>query len=54
MRKTHGLKVRCYAAHLIDLNEYLTSFPGVTLDDKIDVTEFNEIILNSMPNSWTK
>ena len=24
------------------------------MDDKIGVTELNEIILNSMPNSWSK
>ena len=41
-------------AHLIDLNKYLASFPGATLADKIDVTEFNEIILNRTPNSWSK
>ena len=41
-------------AHLIDMNEYFSSFPGATLDDKIDVTELNDIILNSIPNSWFK
>ena len=35
---------------MIDLNEYLASFLGDTLDDKIGVTELNEIILNIMPN----
>ena len=33
MKKTHRLTVRRYAAHLIDLNENLTSFPGATLTD---------------------
>ena len=54
MKKTHSLKVRHYAARLIDLDEYLVSFPGTTIYDKIGVTELNEIILNSMPNSWYK
>ena len=27
---------------------------GATLADKIGVTEFNEIILNSIPDSWSK
>ena len=27
-KKPRGLKVRFYAAHLIDLNDYLTVFPG--------------------------
>ena len=54
MKKLCSLKVRCYAEPLIDLNEYLSSFPGATLADKMDVTELNEIILNSMPTSWSK
>ena len=45
--------MRRYEARLIDLNGYLASFPGATMADKICVTELNEIILNSMPNSWT-
>ena len=39
---------------LINLNEYLASFTGETLDYKIDVTELNEILLNRMNNSWSK
>ena len=54
MKKSRSLKVRRYTAFLIDLNEYLDSFPGATLFDKIDATELNKIILNSMPNSWYK
>ena len=50
--KPRGLKVRLYVAFLIGLNKYLDSFPGATLSDKIGVTELNEILLNSMPNSW--
>ena len=50
--KPRGLKVRLYVAFLIGLNKYLDSFPGATLYDKIGVTELNEILLNSMPNSW--
>ena len=53
MKKTRSLTVRCYATQLIDLNEYSESFPGATLNDKIGVTELNEILLNSMPNSWS-
>ena len=40
--------------HLIDLNEFLPSFPGSTPTHKICMTELNEILLNSMPNSWIK
>ena len=38
----------------IDMNEYLASFSEANLAGKIGVTEFNEIILNVMPNSWSK
>ena len=52
--KPRALTVRQYTARLIDLNEYLASFPGATLNDKIGVTKLNEILLNSMNNSWYK
>ena len=39
MKKTCALTVRCYAESLIYLNEYLVSFPGADLNDKIVVTE---------------
>ena len=52
MKKTCRLNVRRYATHLIDLNEYLASFPGVTMADKITVTGLIKDILNSTPNSW--
>ena len=52
--KNRGLKVRLYAARLIDPNEYLSSLPGETLADKIDKSELKEIILNIMPNIWSK
>ena len=54
MKKTRSLTVRRYAAHLIDLNEYLESFTVATFTDKISVTKLNEILLNSMHNSWYK
>ena len=46
--------MRRNAARLIDLNEYLASFPGPTIADKIAVNELNEINLNLLPNSWYK
>ena len=52
--KPHGLTVRRYAAHLIELDEYLASFPGANFSDNIVVTESNEILLNSLPNNWSK
>ena len=54
IKKTLSLKVGHYAARLIDLNEYLASFPGKTIYNKISVTELNGVILNSMPTSWSK
>ena len=54
MRKPCGLKVRKYADRLIGLNEYLDFFPGETLMKKNGVTKLNEILPNSMPNSWSK
>ena len=52
--KPRSITLRCYVERLIDLNEYLVSFPGATLTDKIGVTAFNEILLNSMPTNWSK
>ena len=54
MKKPCSLNVRRYAARLIDLNEYLASFLGATLPDNIGVTQLNDILLNSMPTSWSK
>ena len=51
MRKPLGLKVRRYAACLIELNEYLDLFPGVNKSRKFFVTELNEIVLNRMTNN---
>ena len=48
--KPRSLATIFYAARLIDLNEYLASFPGATLTEKLGVTELEEILLNSMPN----
>ena len=48
------LKVRRYTDCLIDLNEYMASFPGEKPTEKIGVTELNENMLNIMPNSWIK
>ena len=48
------VKVRLYAARLVDLNFYLDLFPGENISDKICGMELNEILLNSMPNSWSK
>ena len=41
IRKPRGLKVRRYADLLIGLKEYLDSFPGATMSEKIGATELN-------------
>ena len=54
IRNLLSLKVICYVAPLVDLNEYLDVLPGEKISDKICVTELYEILLNSMPNIWSK
>ena len=46
IKNLHSLKVRLFAVLFIDLNEYLDSFPGATMDEKMGITELNEILLN--------
>ena len=53
VQKQNRLKVSRYALRLIDLSEYLTSFTGATIADKIGVFELNEFTLNSMTNIWS-
>ena len=54
MKNPRSLKARRYAAHLIDINDYLASFPGETMAYKMGINEISEILLNSMPNIWSK
>ena len=53
IRNPRSLKVRRYAACLIDLNEYLDVLHGAKISNCFGVTELNEILLNSMTNRWT-
>ena len=41
-------------ARLIGINEYLASFPGTNLVDKIYVTRLNEMLFNRIPNRWSR
>ena len=54
MRNPSGLKVRCYTARLVGLNEYIAAFPGANSSDNICETDLNEILLNSISNEWIK
>ena len=53
-RKPRELKVRRYDDCMIDLNEYLALLPGAKASDKISEMELNGIILNRMPNVWSR
>ena len=48
----HGIIQPRTLLWLVDLNEYLAVFPGAKISDKMFMTELNEILLNSIPNSW--
>ena len=48
------LKVRCYAAYIVDLNEYLSILTGGKAGEKFGEFELNEIILNSITDGWSK
>ena len=54
IKKMCSLKLRHYVARLIGMNEYLASFLEMTLADKMDVTELDDIILNIIRTSWYK
>ena len=54
MKNPRSLKVRRYTTQLIDLNEYSAYFTVLYIYDKMGDTELNEILLNSMPNIWSK
>ena len=54
IKTPRSLRERRHTARLIDLNEYLASFPGTTLSNKIGVTKLNEILLNRMSNICSK
>ena len=54
MKKPCSLKVRGYAAFLIELNDYLAVFLGENIIDKNFMTELNEVLLKIIPNSRSK
>ena len=54
MRNTLELKVICYVAFIIEINEYFATLPGVKASYKIGDMGLNDIILNSMSNGWSK
>ena len=52
--KPRSLKVWRYTTRLIYLNGYLDYITEVTMTDKIGGTKINEILLNIIPDSWSK
>ena len=54
MRNPRGLKLGRYSSCMIDLKKYLVLLPGANISDYMCMTELNENLLNSMPNSWSK
>ena len=54
MKKPSYLKFRRSAARMNNLNEYLSILPRAKTSDKICDTELNELLLNSMTNSWSR
>ena len=45
MRNSRGLKVRCYAARLIELKKYLALLPGEKISEICFVMELNDFFL---------
>ena len=54
LRKPCGLKVSRYTDSLIDLNVCFSSLPRSLLSEKNCIIELNKILLNIIPNSWSK
>ena len=50
MRKPRELKVTCYTARMVDINENLSALPGAKEGEKIFDMEINEILLNIISN----
>ena len=54
MRKTSFLKVRCFAASMIYLKDYLAVFSEEKESDQNCEMEFNGTLLNSMHNNFIR
>ena len=54
MRNLHGLKVRLYDDHMIDIDKYLDVLTWTKESNKICVTKLYKSLLNRMPNSCSK
>ena len=54
MKKPHSFKVRRYTYFMVGINKYLSIFSGSKAIDKVREMDFNEILLNIMPNRWSR
>ena len=54
MKKPRGLKLRLYAASMINIKNYLSVFPGAKEEDRCFEMEFNVSFLNRIPNIWIR
>ena len=52
MIKPQKIKLRCYADHMVDLNEYLSALTGTKANEKIGETELNKIFFINMNDGW--
>ena len=50
IKRLRYLKIRCYAARLTELNEYLPILPGSNKRIKMGKEYLNKILLHSIPN----
>ena len=54
MKNTRALKIICYSARMIDINDYLYMLPWSKGSDKLFQTGLNGSFLKSMPNIWIR
>ena len=54
MSNLRKLKVRCYTARMFNINKYVSVLPQGKIIEKVCRIEFNEVMLNSIPNLWSK
>ena len=50
INKSRSFKIKHHRARLIDLDDYLSVFPGAKATYKTCETELNENVLNIIPN----
>ena len=54
MRKPQDIPLKCFSAHLKELNNYLPLFPGSRSTKKMPPEELNKILPQAVLNGWAK